>query len=64
MVYLHEHHKDTGVQSPCLLQQYLSITCNLSSPKALKVFCSEMISHPLSVIGQTAVNEAIELIGI
>ena len=54
-MHLFSHLKLTGKESPSQLLQYLYIASRVFSPKTIKFLCTEMISHPLSVIGQAAV---------
>lgn len=54
--------KLTGQESPKLLQQFLNIASSKASEATLKFLCSEMITHPLSVISQAAANIANRLI--
>lgn len=62
MMSLFNQLKITGNEPPSVLQQYLCIASNLPQPKTVKFLCTELIPHPLSVIGQAAVTVACKLI--
>lgn len=62
MIFLFSQLKLTGLEPPSLLQQYIYIASDTVSLQAVKFLCAEMISYPLSAIGQAAAIVAGRLI--